>query len=188
MLRCESPLDLVKMQMLTPEAWDEAEVPHLYGAGLCGSCWCRCWSTARTHCSAECPAHAPRAGPPSAQRGLPVWGSELRPSRGTTPAPQTSCHRPGRVATCSPSCGRAWKVLASFTRNWCHFSSDWHKQDPRGKGNGDTAWSSISVWLVRSRGGPEGGRQSKKNMGFEVKPGLNPRLWPDRCVNPELVN
>ena len=40
MLRCESPLDLVKMQMLTPEAWDGAKVPHLYGAGLCGSCRC----------------------------------------------------------------------------------------------------------------------------------------------------
>lgn len=32
MLRCESPLGLVKMQILTPEAG--AEVPHLYGAGL----------------------------------------------------------------------------------------------------------------------------------------------------------
>lgn len=42
MLRCASPLGLVKMQMLTPEAWDGAKVPHLYGAGLCGSCWCRC--------------------------------------------------------------------------------------------------------------------------------------------------
>ena len=102
MLRCASPLGLVKMQMLTPEAWDGAEVPHLYGAGLCGSCWCRCWSTARTHGSAECPAHAGRAerARPVPSAGLPVWGSQLRPlprrddSRSTDilPRPKSRCY------------------------------------------------------------------------------------------------
>ena len=187
MLRCESPLGFVKMQILTPEAG--AEVPHLYGAGLwklsvkelidCQNILqCQVPPDAQGGCPptqsgpAQCPV---QASPFGAVSSTPALG-------GTSPGPQTSCHRPSRIVTSSPSCGRGWKVLASFTRNWCHLYSDWYKQDLRGKGNGDTAWSSII-------GGPKGGRQSK-NMGFEVKafPGMNPRLWSDRCVTPELAN